>query len=98
MRGRRCHHGSVVVHLGRADDDQVRIGLAVSKIVGNAVTRHAVARKLRHVMAPRVQRLPDGSRVVVRALAAAAHADSAALSRDIDAALNTLLANEVIAR
>ncbi|MEL4153591.1 ribonuclease P protein component [Corynebacterium bovis] len=74
-----------------------RWGLIVSKAVGNAVTRHAVSRKLRHIAAE-VLRSPDGDRrltaettVVLRALPASATADSEELERDVRTALRAAL-------
>ena len=66
----------------------------MSKAVGGSVVRHAVARRLRHVVAPRLERLPAGSRLVVRALPPAATATSAALAADLDQALERALRTE----
>jgi ribonuclease P protein component len=63
----------------------------VSKAVGNSVVRHRVSRKLRHVVRDRLDRLPEGTSLVVRALPAAADASSADLANDFDAALRRLL-------
>ncbi|ERF57435.1 ribonuclease P protein component [Cutibacterium granulosum DSM 20700] len=49
-----------------------RVGFVVSKAVGNAVTRHRVARQLRHLARPLAEQLPLGCLIVVRALPAAA--------------------------
>ena len=74
-----------------------RVGLVVSKAVGNAVTRHAVSRRLRHTagrvlddaeMAGTLR--PDLS-IVLRALPAAATATSGELERDVRHALRRLL-------
>jgi ribonuclease P protein component len=59
--------------------------------VGGSVVRHAVARRLRHLVRDRLETLPPGSALVVRALPAAAHATSPALGRDLDAALKRAL-------
>ncbi|GAB2910160.1 hypothetical protein GCM10027047_05460 [Rhodococcus aerolatus] len=67
-----------------------RAGLVVSGSVGGAVTRKAVSRRLRHVLAPVLASLPDDADVVVRALPAAAGATSAELDRDVRAALRSL--------
>ena len=69
----------------------VRAGFIVSKAVGNAVTRHRVARQLRHLVRDRLTALPPGSAVVVRALPPAAGQPSDALGRDLDAALRRVL-------
>jgi ribonuclease P protein component len=91
MRGRRARHGHLVLHFATASaDTQPRVGLSVSKAVGNSVTRHAVSRRLRHVLARRLELLPEGTRLVVRALPSAALADSEDLARDVDAALISL--------
>lgn len=74
-----------------------RIGLVVSKAVGNAVTRHAVSRKLRHtagrVLADPVTGPPLESdmSLVLRALPAAAASSSGELERDVRHALRRLL-------
>lgn len=77
-------------HVSRPGHDP-RAGFVVSKAVGGSVVRHAVARRLRHVVAPRLDRLPPGSRLVVRALPPAATATSAALAADLDVALERAL-------
>jgi ribonuclease P protein component len=66
----------------------------VSKAVGGSVVRHAVSRRLRHVVASRLEQLPAGSRLVVRALPPAATATSAALAADLDVALERALRTE----
>lgn len=63
----------------------------MSKAVGGSVVRHAVTRRLRHLVAPRLHRLPAGSTLVVRALPPAAAASSAQLGHDLDAALDRAL-------
>jgi ribonuclease P protein component len=86
-RGRRSGHPRLVVHLARSADGGRRAGLVVSRAVGGSVVRHRVARRLRHLLAPRLAGLPTGARVVVRALPPAAAASSADLARDLDAGL-----------
>ena len=63
----------------------------MSKAVGGAVVRNKVKRRLRHLMRERVDQLPPGSLVVVRALPGAGDADHAQLAQDLDAALRRLL-------
>ncbi len=67
-----------------------KVGFVVSKAVGNAVVRHRVARRLRHMVRERVGTLPPGSALVVRALPSAAVATSAELGQDFDAAIRRL--------
>ncbi len=70
-----------------------RVGLVVSRAVGNAVTRNRVKRRLRHLARARLAGLPAGSTLVLRALPAAASASSADLARDLDRALGRVIAS-----
>ena len=64
-----------------------RAGFVVSKAVGNAVVRHRVTRRLRHLVASRLDALPAGAMLVVRALPPAATATSRELGADLDSGL-----------
>jgi ribonuclease P protein component len=87
-RGRRSGRSRLVVHLHRIPDgDGPRAGFVVSKAVGGSVVRHRVARRLRHLVVPRLGGLPADARLVVRALAPAADASSAELAADLDAGI-----------
>ena len=91
-RGRRASRGTVTTHLLLQEADAPpRAGLVVSKAVGGSVVRHAVARRLRHLLRDRIADLPVGSRLVVRAAPSAASASSADLGADLDAALDRVL-------
>lgn len=95
--GRGAGRAHVVVHMlvPRTDQDTTRdprVGFVVSKKVGNSVLRHRTVRRLRHVMAPRLDSLPAGTRLVVRAREGAAASSSAELAGEIDSALRKLLA------
>ncbi|HEY7858665.1 MAG TPA: ribonuclease P protein component [Candidatus Nanopelagicales bacterium] len=97
--GVRAGRASLVVHLDvPADPSQpaaghaARAGFVVSKAVGNAVARHLVARRLRALVAVRLDGLPDGSRLVVRALPGSATASSGQLARDLDSSLQKAVA------
>jgi ribonuclease P protein component len=70
-------------------DLAVRVGFVVPKSVGNSVVRHRVVRRLRPLMAARIKAVPPGSRLVVRALPAAAGATSGTLAAQIDSALTS---------
>jgi ribonuclease P protein component len=72
-------------------DAPPRAGLVVSRAVGGSVVRHRVARRLRHLLRPRLATLPAGSRLVVRALPAAADASSSVLGDDLDSGLRAVL-------
>ena len=94
-RGRRAGRPRLVVHLLAGTDpggDPPRAGLVVSRAVGGSVVRHRVQRRLRHLLRERLDRLPPGSAVVVRAQPAAADADSRVLGEDLDRCLDRLLA------
>lgn len=101
-RGRRAGRPLLVVHLrsSRSGTDPhaagetappARAGFVVSKAVGGAVVRNLVKRRLRHLMRDRLDLLPPGSLVVVRALQGAGTADHQRLARDLDTALQRLL-------
>jgi ribonuclease P protein component len=99
-RGARAAGPLLVVHLDPGADGSAsrsrpgsdpRAGFVVSRAVGGSVVRHSVARRLRHQLAPRLRSLPAGTRVVVRALPAAATATSAELGAELDRALERAL-------
>lgn len=89
-RGRAARGPLVLVHVlapeGEADrsGEPALVGIAVSRAVGDAVTRHRVQRRLRHLLRDRLPGLPVGSRVVVRATPAAAAAGWTELAADLD--------------
>ena len=96
-RGRRAGRPTLVAHYlpdpGLPDPGSAspaRAGFVVGKAVGNSVVRHRVIRRLRHLVRDRLESLPAGSRLVVRALPPAALADSATLGRDLDGAFDRL--------
>ncbi|MGC5585606.1 ribonuclease P protein component [Ornithinimicrobium sp. W1665] len=68
-----------------------RVGFVVSKAVGNSVVRHRVVRRLRALVAHRLDRLPPGWDLVVRAQPPASTATSASLGVDLDRALERVL-------
>lgn len=95
-RGRRVGRRTMVVHVlpaDSADEDAgtPQVGFVVSGKVGTAVQRHRATRQLRHLVRARLDRLPAGSRVVVRALPSARDRSSAELGTDLDTALDSVL-------
>jgi ribonuclease P protein component len=91
--GSRVRRGALVVHARAAMTDAApHLGLVVGRAVGNSVTRHRVTRRLRAQLAARLNRIPAGTAIVVRALPDAAAASSAALGADLDRALPAVLA------
>ena len=92
-RGDRSGSKTVVLHLyvDPETDASARVGFVVSKAVGPAVTRNRVKRRLRHLLAARVDRLPAGTLLAVRAQPAAASARSEELAADVDRCLGRIL-------
>lgn len=89
--GRRVGRSRLVVHAGSAPGrSSPLVGFVVSRAVGGSVVRHRVQRRLRHLLRPRLDGLPGGTLLVVRALAPAATASSAELASDLDGALRRL--------
>lgn len=93
--GARAGRPRLVVHLTTASPagavGPAQAGFVVSRAVGGAVVRNTVKRRLRHLVAARLDRLPAGSRLVVRALPPSAVASSSELAADLDAALSRSL-------
>lgn len=75
----------MVLHVGRSPAARpARVGLVVSKAVGNAVTRNRVKRRLRHLSRDQLGTTPAGVDVVIRALPPAA--TSTDLAADLSSA------------
>ena len=87
-QGVRVGRPTLVLHVHRSGLEGVRVGMVVSKAVGNAVTRNRVKRRLRHLAADQLNRTPPGTDVVVRALPPAA-LPAADLGPELDAAWTT---------
>jgi ribonuclease P protein component len=95
--GRRSGGEAIVVHLLTDDHPgPALVGFVVGRAVGNAVVRHRVQRRLRHLCRDRIDLLPVGSSLVVRALPAAAGAASTELARELDRCLQRGLAHPVV--
>ncbi|GIH75304.1 ribonuclease P protein component [Planobispora longispora] len=95
-KGGRAGRPTLVAHLRvpaepAVTDDPPLVGFVVSRAVGGAVIRNQVKRRLRHLMRERLDRLPRGSLLVVRANPPAASARSERLAAELDVALDRLL-------
>lgn len=75
--------------------DFPRCGLVVSKSVGGSVTRHRVARAIRHGIAQKISTLPTGSLLVIRALP---NAVSASLQEETTSLIAALVAKAEVAQ
>jgi ribonuclease P protein component len=76
----------VVVHANQTDTragHPPRVGFVVSRAVGGAVVRNRTKRRLRAVLAGRLDTVPDGVDLVVRANPAAAQASYGELSTTV---------------
>jgi len=83
-----------VVHLAvphPESETAARVGLVVSKAVGNAAVRNRVKRRLRHQAREHVTTLPGSAVLVVRALPAAAQASYEELSTDLRRCLQRVM-------
>jgi ribonuclease P protein component len=100
FRGARGAGGSrsgsrvIVVHANSTDaraGQPPRVGLVVSKAVGNAVVRNRTKRVLRALMSRRIDQLPEGVDVVIRAKTDLPGTPTATLAQDLDKLLATVL-------
>lgn len=67
--GLRSTSNSLIGYLHLSNlETPAKCGLIINKSIGNSVTRHRVARKVRHSISNNLIHLPKGSLFVVRAL------------------------------
>src|ERR1700683_1003639 len=79
-------------------DEPPKVGFVVSRAVGQAVVRNKVRRRLRHLVAGYLHRLPRGSLLVLRANSQAATAVAAELDAELDVVVKALLRRQGGAR
>lgn len=89
--GVRSGRRNLVLYTAKINEEPTTVGFIVSKAVGNAVTRNVTKRRLRDYIARFVAENPTGYSIVVRALPAAASANYAELSSDLQSALQSNL-------
>ncbi|MGP8001179.1 MAG: ribonuclease P protein component [Streptosporangiaceae bacterium] len=96
-RGSRAGRALLTGHLlVRADEPgPPRAGFIVSRAVGGAVVRNKVRRRLRELVRRRMDSLPAGSLLVVRANPRAATARQSDLAAELDLVIDTLLRRQV---
>lgn len=90
-RGQKAGCSTLVVYLAEGDRSVPVAGVVVSKTVGNAVIRNHVKRQLRHLTRERLDVLPRGGMLVVRARPAAAGASFGELRKDFARCLERVM-------
>ena len=94
-RGSRSGGRLLVVHAAMTDWVGVRaarVGFVVSKAVGGAVVRNRTTRRLRSLVAARLDGIPAGCDLVVRAAPAAAAASFDELGHELERCLTRAVA------
>ena len=92
--GARSGSRLIVVHAHQTDTRAglpPRVGFVVSKAVGGAVVRNRTKRRLRALAAQRIDRLPAGTDLVIRANSVAGQANSSDLATELDTLLPRVL-------
>ena len=83
-QGRSWAHPLLVLYARRNDMAQTRVGISVSKRIGNAVTRNRVKRRIREATRLRVERVSQGWDAIFVARVPVAAADFAAVSDAVE--------------
>jgi ribonuclease P protein component len=84
----------MVVHANSTDarrGQPPRVGFVVSKAVGNAVVRNRTKRVLRALLSARIDQLPDGVDVVIRANAGLPATPTVTVAEHLDRLLDTVM-------
>jgi ribonuclease P protein component len=82
--GRRVSSDYLALFLGDNELGRARVGLAVSRKLGNAVVRNKIKRRLRELVRPLVTRAKGGRDIVIVARAQAVDAEFARLRQEIE--------------
>ena len=82
--GRRAASDYLAVFVSDNELGRPRVGLAVSRKLGNAVVRNRIKRRLRELVRPLVTRATSGRDVVIVARARAGDAEFARLRQEIE--------------
>jgi ribonuclease P protein component len=88
LASRGIAHPLLVMYIAPNDLDLTRVGITVSRRVGNAVVRNRVRRRLREALRARYERLPAPRDIVVVARPASAAASWTELNAALDAVLS----------
>ena len=74
-KGKSCANRLLVMYVLPVDRKETRIGISVSKKVGNSVVRHHITRLIREVFRLHRESLKEGLNIIVVARAAAKDSD-----------------------
>jgi len=81
-RGKSLAAGTLIVYVKDNDMDSNRLGISVSKKIGNSVVRHRFCRRIREIFRLNDQNTVQGKDIVVIARKQAAQADYHCLEQD----------------
>jgi ribonuclease P protein component len=82
--GRRAASGYLALFVSDNELGRPRVGLAVSRKLGNAVVRNRIKRRLRELVRPLLSRAEGGRDVVIVARARAVDAEFSRLRQEIE--------------
>lgn len=86
--GEKVHSSTLVVYVCKNRHSCHRLGLTVSRKIGNAVTRNRIKRRLRELFRIRKNEIPGSLDIVINVKRLSATASFQALGRDFDRSLS----------